>query len=66
MAGKIDRSHIHFLRAVDGKEWELWAFSESKRAQFVRRLSTPSEVQGEMVVALPAEYTADFSRLVSH
>lgn len=60
MAGKIDRSHIHFLRAVDGKEWELWAFSENKRAQFVRRLSTPSEVQGEMVVALPAEHTVTF------
>jgi hypothetical protein len=60
MAGKIDKSHTPFLRAVDGNEWELWTFSENKQAHFVRRLSTPSEVTGEMVVALPAEYTFTF------
>jgi hypothetical protein len=60
MAGKIDKSHTHFLRAVDGNEWELWSFSESKRAHFVRRLSTPAEVPGETVVALPAERTVTF------
>jgi hypothetical protein len=60
MAGKIDKSHTHFLRAVDGNEWELWNFSENKNAQFVRRLSTPSEVPGELVVSLPAEYTFTF------
>jgi hypothetical protein len=60
MAGKIDKSHTHFLRSVDGKEWELWTFSENRRAHFVRRFSTPSEVPGEMVVALPAEYTVTF------
>jgi hypothetical protein len=60
MAGKIDKSHTHLLRAVDGNEWELWTFPENKQAQFVRRLSTPSEVPGEMVVALPAEYTFTF------
>jgi hypothetical protein len=65
MAGKIDKAHTHFLRAVDSKEWELWTFSESKlsankRAHFVRRLTTPSEVPGEIVVALPAEYTFTF------
>jgi len=60
MAGKIDKSHTQFLRAVDGKEWELWSFSENRRASFVRRLSTPSDVPGEMVVALPAEYTFTF------
>jgi hypothetical protein len=60
MAGEIDKSHTHFLRAVDGKEWELWTFSENRRANFVRRLSTPSEVPGEVVVALPAEYTFTF------
>jgi hypothetical protein len=60
MAGKIDKSHTHFLRAVDGEEWELWSFSENKRGNFVRRLSTPSEVPGEMVVSLPAEYTFTF------
>ena len=60
MAGKIDKSHTHFLRAVNGNEWELWNFSENKNAQFVRRLSTPSEVPGELVVSLPAEYTFTF------
>jgi hypothetical protein len=60
MAGKIDKSHTPFLRAVDGNEWELWTFSENKQAHFVRRLATPSEVAGEMVVALPAEYTFTF------
>jgi hypothetical protein len=60
MAGEIDKSHTHLLRAVDGREWELWSFSENRRASFVRRLTTPSEVPGEMVVALPAEYTFTF------
>jgi hypothetical protein len=60
MAGKIDKSHTHFLRAVNGQDWELWTFAEKKRAHFVRRLSTPSEVSGEMVVSLPAEYTFTF------
>jgi hypothetical protein len=60
MAGKLDKSHTNFLRAVDGNEWELWSFSESKRAHFVRRLSTPAEVPGETVVALPAERTVTF------
>jgi hypothetical protein len=60
MAGKIDKSHTHLLRTVDGKEWELWTFSDNRGAHFVRRLSAPSEVPGEMVVALPAEYTFTF------
>jgi hypothetical protein len=60
MAGKIDKSHTHLLRAVDGNQWELWSFSDNRRPSFVRRLTTPSEVQGEMVVALPAEYTFTF------
>ena len=60
MAGKIDKSHTHFLRAVDGNEWELWSFSESKKAHFIRRLSTPADVPGETVVALPAERTVTF------
>ena len=60
MAGKIEKSHTHFLRAVDGEEWELWAFSESKRARFVRRLSKPTEAPGATVVALPVERTVAF------
>ena len=32
MAGKIDKSHTHFLRAVDGDEWELWSFSEKQKS----------------------------------
>jgi hypothetical protein len=61
MAGKIEKSHTNFLRTVDGAEWELWAFSESKRARFVRRLSTPTEAPGETVVALPVERTVTFA-----
>jgi hypothetical protein len=61
MAGKIDKSHAYFLRAADGNEWELWSFSENKSAQLVRRLSTPAEVPGETVVALPVERTVTFS-----
>jgi hypothetical protein len=60
MAGKIDKSHTHFLRAVDGDQWELWSFSESKKAHFMRRLASPAEVPGETVVALPAERTVTF------
>src|SRR5260370_37230087 len=60
MAGKIDKSRTHFLRAVDGDEWELWSFSESKKAHFIRRLTTPADVPGETVVALPAERTVTF------
>ncbi len=60
MAGKIDKSHTNFLRAVDGEDWELWTFSDKRQAHFVRRLSVPSEVSGEMVVSLPAEYTFTF------
>ena len=60
MAGKIDKSHTQFLRAVDGEEWEHWTFTENKPAHFVRRLSTPSAVAGQIVVSLPAEYTFTF------
>ena len=60
MAGKIDKSHTQFLRAVGGEEWEHWTFTENKPAHFVQRLSTPSAVAGQIVVALPAEYTFTF------
>jgi hypothetical protein len=60
MAGKIDKSHTQFLRAVDGEEWEQWTFTENKPAHFVQRLSTPSAVAGQIVVALPAEFTFTF------
>lgn len=60
MAGKIDKSHTQFLRAVAGEEWEHWTFTENKPAHFVQRLSIPSAVTGQIVVALPAEYTFTF------
>jgi hypothetical protein len=60
MAGKIDKSHTQFLRAVEGEEWEHWTFNENKPAHFVQRLSTPSAVAGQVVVSLPAEYTFTF------
>jgi hypothetical protein len=60
MAGKIDKSHTQFLRAVEGEDWEHWTFNENKPAHFVQRLSTPSAVAGQVVVSLPAEYTFTF------
>src|SRR6202042_418337 len=60
MAGKIDKSHTQFLRAVEGEEWEHWTFTENKPAHFVQRLSNPAAVAGQIVVALPAEYTFTF------
>ena len=60
MAGRIAKAQTHFLRAVDGDEWELWSFSDGKRAHFLRRLSVPADVPGETVVALPAERTVTF------
>jgi hypothetical protein len=65
MAGKIEKSQSYFLRAVDGEEWELWAFPEGKRAQFIRRLPTPAEVPGNTVVALPAQQTVTFPAWVA-
>ena len=60
MAGRIAKAQTHFLRAVDGDQWELWSFSEGKKAHFLRRLSTPADVPTENVVALPAERTVTF------
>lgn len=61
MAGKVERAHTYFLRAVDGEGWELWSFSDSHRAHFIRRLTQPSEVPGATVVALPAARTFCFA-----
>jgi hypothetical protein len=61
MAGKVDRAHTYFLRAVDGEGWELWGFSDGRRAHFIRRLAQPSEVPGATVVALPAARTFCFA-----
>lgn len=60
MAGKLDKPRVHFLRAVDGDQWEHWIFAESKQAQFVRRLASPAEVHQQVVVSLPAQCTVTF------
>jgi hypothetical protein len=60
MAGKIDKSQSYFLRAVEGGEWELWTFSEGRRAQFVRRLPAPGEAPRNTIVALPTRQTVTF------
>jgi hypothetical protein len=63
MAGKLEKSRVHFLRAVD--EWEYWTFTDNKRPHFVRRLSSPSEIHSQMVVALPARCTITFPTWLS-
>ena len=65
MAGKIEKSQSYFLRAVDGEEWELWAFSEGKSPHFVRRLPAPEEVPGDTIVALPTQQTVTFPAWVA-
>jgi len=58
MAGKLEKSRVHFLRAVD--EWEYWTFTDNKRPHFVRRLNSPSEIHTQMVVALPTRCTITY------
>ena len=65
MAGKVERAQTYFLRAVDGEGWELWGFSDSRRAHFIRRLAQPSETPGATVVALPAARTFCFATWLS-
>jgi hypothetical protein len=65
MAGKIDKSHSYFLRAIDGEEWELWTFSEGKGPQFVRLLPAPAEAPRNTVVALPTAQTVTFPAWVA-
>jgi hypothetical protein len=49
------------MRAVDGEGWELWGFSDSRRAHFIRRLAQPSETPGATVIALPTARTFCFA-----
>jgi hypothetical protein len=65
MAGKIEKSQSYLLRAIDEADWELWAFSEGKRPQFIRRLPAPMEVPGDTIVALPARQTVTFPAWVA-
>ncbi len=60
MAGKLDKARVHFLRAVDGDQWEYWVFGDSKQPQFVRRLSSPADVHQQLVLSLPVECTITF------
>jgi hypothetical protein len=60
MAGKLDKARVHFLRAVDGDQWEYWVFVDNKQPQFVRRLAAPTEVHQPVVMSLPAQCTVTF------
>jgi hypothetical protein len=60
MAGKLDRARVHFLRAVDGDQWEYWVFADNKQPQFVRRLASPADVHQQVVLSLPARCTVTF------
>ena len=65
MGRKIDKSQTHLVRTVDDGDWELWSFPETKRAQFVRRLSHPGDAPCETTVALPASRTISFPAWVA-
>jgi hypothetical protein len=60
MAGKLDKARVHFLRTLDGDQWEYWVFADNKQAQFVRRLASPGDVHQQVVLSLPAECTVTF------
>jgi hypothetical protein len=48
-----DRTQHSFVRCTPAEDWELWTFSNTKRAQFVRRIAKPAEAPGETIVGLP-------------
>jgi hypothetical protein len=52
-----DRSQRSFVRCTPEEDWELWAFSNTKRAQFVRRIDKPANAPGETIVGLPVRQT---------
>jgi hypothetical protein len=52
-----DRSQRSFVRCTPAEDWELWAFSSSKRAQFIRRIDKPANAPGETIVGLPVRQT---------
>lgn len=52
-----DRSQRSFVRCTPAEDWELWTFSNTKRAQFVRRIKRPADAPGETIVGLPVRQT---------
>src|ERR1700732_142956 len=52
-----DRSQRSFIRCTPGEDWELWTFSSTKRAQFVRRIKKPANAPRETIVGLPVRQT---------
>jgi hypothetical protein len=52
-----DRSQRSFVRCTPDEDWELWAFSSAKRAQFIRRIDKPANAPGETIVGLPVRQT---------
>jgi hypothetical protein len=52
-----DRSQRSFVRCTPTEDWELWAFSTSKRPQFVRQIKRPADAPGRVIVGLPIRQT---------
>ena len=63
MGGKVDRGQTSLVRCMN-ESWELWNFPASKRAQFVRKIETPKDAGGHMVVALPLRQTVSYASWV--
>ena len=60
-----DRSQRSFVRCTPAEDWELWTFSNTKRAQFVRRIKRPADAPGETIVGLPVRQTATVASWVA-
>jgi hypothetical protein len=59
-----DRSQRSFVRCTPAEDWELWTFSNTKRAQFVRRIQRPADAPGEIIVGLPVRQTVTMTSWV--
>jgi hypothetical protein len=60
-----DRSQRSFVRCTPAEDWELWTFSNTKRAQFVRRIAKPVDAPGETIVGLPVRQTVTMASWVA-
>jgi hypothetical protein len=60
-----DRSQRSFVRCTPNEDWELWTFSNTKRAQFVRRIQRPADAPGETIVGLPVRQTVTVASWVA-
>jgi hypothetical protein len=70
MAGNMtdrarDRAQHSFVRCTPAEDWELWTFSNTKRAQFVRRIKRPASAPGQTMVGLPVRQTVTVATWVA-